>query len=86
MLTWSQPGFVSLEDNAIDDVSPLLDAAWTAENYGDCVEIHLDGNPLRHPDAVATLQQLCATVPVMVLADGELSCSYTQDQLCVPPT
>jgi hypothetical protein len=85
LLTWSQPESVSLVDNAIDDPSSLLDAAWTAESYGDCVHLDLTGNPLRHPDAAAALQQLCATVPVVVRADGGLSCWYEVDDLCVPP-
>jgi len=76
---------VSLADNAIDDPSSLLAADWTAESYDDCVKLDLSGNPLRHPDAAATLQQLCATVPVVVIADGGLSCHYEYDGICMPP-
>ncbi len=72
VLTWTNPDTINLSDNAIEDVSPLLDAAWL--RTGGCRDLRLNGNPLG-PSQQPVFDELCAR-QVAVAAD---------DYYCISP-
>lgn len=80
LLTWPALAEVDLSNNAIDDVSPLLELPWEIPR-GSCLVIDLVDNPLGEPDSEAILQQLCESSHVRISADRGLGCLHEACEL-----